>query len=127
MKKRVTIPARNVSEMLSLIKKVQAKHTTDGDKSVLKILNWTTLNQVISEASAATDRADRLKRELREAFQLRDAKTEVIVNALRCCRDILSGVHNNEMKVLGQWGFEVLETRSVKKADDNAMALKIAS
>lgn len=34
-----------------------------------------------------------------------------ILGALRDSRDVLSGIFKKEMKVLGQWGFDVMDVR----------------
>jgi hypothetical protein len=126
MKKRVKIPVNNPKELLDLAKKVQAKHTVDAANSVLKALNWTTITPTITEATALHDKAEKAKRDMLEAYQLRDLKIEAIANALRDSRDILSGVYKKEMKVLGQWGYEVLDIRSVKAEPQPAKAVTVA-
>jgi len=111
MKKRVKIPMQDPKALLDLVKKVREKHVADGDASPLKVMNWTTVNTMIDEALHAEDRAMQLKREQRKAFQDRSHKLTNILAVVRNSRDILTGVHNEQMKVLGLWGFDVLDKR----------------
>ncbi|HEX5172279.1 MAG TPA: hypothetical protein VFW11_24050 [Cyclobacteriaceae bacterium] len=112
MKKRVKIPVSNPAQLLDLAKKVQSKHTADGDGSLLKILNWTEITPTIEAAVANHEKARQLKREMVEAYQQRNLQLQEIIQAVRDSRDILSGAFKKEMKVLGQWGYEVLDVRS---------------
>ncbi len=114
MKKRVTIPVNNPRALLDLSKKVLAKHTADGANSLLKPLNWTVITPMINDAATLQEKAEKAKRDMLEAYQQRNLKLDMVAGALRDSRDILSGVYKQEMKVLGQWGFEVLDVRSAK-------------
>lgn len=111
MKKRVTIPANNVKALLELAKKVQSKHVVDGANSMLNPLDWPMITPTIDDAIASHEKAEKAKRDMLEAYQQRDLRLATITEALRDSRDILTGVYKKEMKVLGQWGFEVLEGR----------------
>jgi hypothetical protein len=117
MKKRVKIPRNKPTELLELAKKVQQKHLADGDASVLKVLNWKDLGLVVNESCAAHEKAERLKREMLEAYQQRDLRLESVLGLLRDSRDVLTGAYSKEMKVLGQWGYEVSEIRSARSAE----------
>lgn len=112
MKKRVKIPANNPAAILDLAKKVQLKHAADGDSSLLKILKWAEITPTLETALANHEKARRLKREMVEAFQQRNLNLQDIIDVLRDSRDILSGAYKKEMKVLGQWGYEVLDVRN---------------
>ncbi len=125
MKKRVKIPASNPVQLLDLAKKVQSKHVADGDASLLKVLKWSEITPTLETALANHEKASQLKREMLEAYQQRDLKVQEIISALRDSRDILSGVYKKEMKVLGQWGYEVLDVRStVSTSKPNDVSVK---
>jgi hypothetical protein len=100
-----------------LAKKVQQKHLADSDSSVLKVLNWKDLGPVVDESFAAHEKAERLKREMLEAYQQRDLGLESILGLLCNSRDVLTGAFIKEMKVLGQWGYEVAEIRRARPSD----------
>ncbi len=116
MKKRVKIPTNNPAALVALAKRVKEKHLADGDASALKPLNWQALTTIIDEAAAYHDKAEQLKREMLESYQRRGLRLEGVISFLRNSRDILSGVHEKEMKSLGNWGYDVLDARSTKAA-----------
>lgn len=120
MKKRVKIPANRPTALLELAKRVRAKHHADGEASLLKILDWEEVTITIDEALINHEKAERMKREMREAYQLRDLRLRHIADTMRNSRDILSGVYKKEMKVLGQWGYEVLDVRSRPTSSNDA-------
>lgn len=112
MKKRVKIPVSNPTALLELAKKVQSKHVADGEASLLNTVRWSEVSPVLEAALANHEKATRMKREMVEAYQQRDLRLQSILEALRDSRDVLSGVFKKEMKVLGQWGYEVLDART---------------
>jgi hypothetical protein len=114
MKKRVKIPTKRPVQLLDLAKKVQQRHLADGDASVLKVLDWQTMSPAIDAALQAHEKAERLRREMLEAYQQRDLRIASVNDLVRDSRDILTGAFKKEMKVLGQWGYEVAEVRSSK-------------
>ena len=111
MKKRVKIPVSNPAALLELAKKVQSKHIADGEASLLNAVKWSEVSPLLEAALADHEKATRMKREMVEAYQQRNLKLQSILQALRDSRDLLSGVFKKEMKVLGQWGYEVLDVR----------------
>jgi hypothetical protein len=109
MKKRVKIPKQNAKALLDLVTKVRAKHVADGDTSPLKVLNWDEINSAIAQALEAEEKALQFKRETLSLYQQRAQALETVVNIVRDTRDILTGVHRKKMKLLGLWGFDVLD------------------
>ena len=120
MKKRVKIPANRPTALLELAKRVRAKHHADGETSLLKILDWEEATTAIDEALINHEKAERMRREMREAYQQRDLRLRTIADTMRNSRDILSGVYKKQMKVLGQWGYEVLDARSQPTSSDHS-------
>jgi hypothetical protein len=117
MKKRVKIPMQNAKALLDLAKKVREKHLTDGEASPLKVLNWGELNPMI-------DGALRLKREKLNTYQQRSRRLQAVLGMVRSSRDILTGVHSDEMKALGLWGFDVLDGKATLPVDQPVQAVK---
>jgi hypothetical protein len=64
--------------------------------------------------NALQERAEQLKRELLQVYEKRDQGLTLVEKFLRNSRDILTGTYSDEMKILGKWGYNVLETRSKK-------------
>jgi hypothetical protein len=69
----------------------------------------------------------RLKREKLNAYQQRKLRRRELIAFVRKSRDILTAVYDQEMKVLGLWGFDVLDNRNVSllKKDDTPVIEKI--
>ncbi len=112
MKKRVVIPVNNSKALVDLARKVNEKHLADGDSSLLKSLNWAEATAIITQAEQAQAKAEACKREMLEAYQQRELSMKILLEILRDSRDILTGANSKQMKVLGQWGFDVRDVRS---------------
>ena len=121
MKQPVLLPLRESEKLVDLVTKLRDKHVAEGDASPLKVFNWDALNPILDDALAQEHEAERLKREKLNAYQQRNLKRRSLVAFVRKSRDILTGVHDQEMKVLGLWGFNVIDNRSSSppKKDDN--------
>jgi hypothetical protein len=120
MKKRVKIPKQNAKALLDLVTKVRAKHIADGDASPLKVMNWQEINATIDEALQVEEAALRLKREKLSLYQQRAQALKAVAGMARNSRDILTGVHSHQMKILGLWGFDVLDNRVTIASDTEA-------
>jgi len=48
----------------------------------------------------------------------RSRRIAAVVNIMRNTRDVLTGVHLDEMKALGAWGFDVFDTRTTPPKED---------
>lgn len=112
MKKRVKIPMNDAQALIILARKVRDKHVADGEASPLKFLNWAEINAMIDEASAVEDQANDIKRVKRQVYQARSRKLTALRTQLRRSRDILTGMYRDEMKVMGSWGFDVLDNKT---------------
>ena len=125
MKKRVKIPARDPKALLDLANKVREKHVADGDASPLKVLNWDQINTAIDDAVTIEDKALKMKRDKLNFYQQRSRRIEAVVNIMRNTRDILTGVHSDEMKALGAWGFDVFDKRTSPPAEEDQTPEKV--
>ena len=94
-----------------LAKKVQQKHVADGNSSPLNALDWTSVGPLIEKVNADHEKAERSRRELREAIQQRSLNMSKLTDFVRGSRDVLTGRYLREMKTLGQWGFLVMDNR----------------
>jgi hypothetical protein len=124
MKKRVKIPMQDAKALLDLAKKVREKHLADGEASPLKVLNWGELNPMIDGALETEEKAVRLKREKLNTYQQRSRRLQAVLGMVRSSRDILTGVHSDEMKALGLWGFDVLDGKATLPVDQPVQAVK---
>ena len=123
MKKRVKLPVRS-KDLLDLAKKVQLKHVADGPSSPLNALDWQAANALIEKVVTAHERAEQLRREMHEAFQQRNLNLTAVRDVVRGCRDVLTGRYIREMKTLGQWGFDVMDVRSLPTEEVPEVAKK---
>ena len=125
MKKRVRIPVRDVKSLLDLANKVREKHVADGDASPLKVLNWDQINTAIDDAVTIEDKALKMKRDKLKFYQQRSRRIQAVVNIMRNTRDVLTGVHPDEMKALGEWGFDVLDSRTTPQEGEEPTPEKV--
>ena len=127
MKDRVEIPVSNPTKMLALLKSARDKHVSDGDTSVLRVLNWLSLESDLAVAADAQEKVEQLKLRLAEAYQQRNIKMKVITQHVRSTRDILSGTFPLEMKKMGQWGFSVFDVRTGVTTEPSTTPLTTAA
>lgn len=105
-KPRVVIP-RNPEQLLKLAQLIQAKDAELGEQSPLAFLDWSAKLDTINEALAAQQEAESLRRQMESAYEQRDRKIKEITTWVRRSRDILTGIHREEMRKLGEYGFTV--------------------
>ena len=118
-KARVEIPI-NPGEVIGLSVKIGAAHKSLGDGSPLSILKWDAVTPMITEADELDDKIGSLNRELEKLTQRRKNLIEGpggLGDFVRQSRDVLSGVYRNEMKRLGDFGFDVNDSPKVKKVN----------
>ncbi len=116
---RVNIPT-NPSQLTDLCVAVQEEHTRQAAASPLSILKWDDVSPVITEAEELDNKISSLSRELEKLTQrhrLRIEKPDGLADFARKSRDILSGVYRNEMKKLGDFGFDVNDTPKARKTN----------
>ena len=90
MKKRVKLPV-NPKQLVDLAKQVQLKHVADGNSSPLGVLDWQVAGPLIDKVFEDHSRAERLRREMLEAYQQRNLKIDALKDLVRSCRDVLTG------------------------------------
>ena len=128
-KMRVDIP-KNPKLLIDLASEIYARHLADGAQSPLNNLvanNWSTEGPKIDLCRQKHEEAEALKAKMEEAYKERDLLLTDIDNAVHASRDILTGVHHDNMKRLSEWGFMVVEAaRSGPKKQDNSNVTKVA-
>ena len=113
---RVEIPT-NPTELLKLAKTVSDKHATDGKNSPLNGMtdfNWSDTQGFIAPAIAKDAEGADFKKKSEEAFGERDKNIKDIISSVKASRDVLLGNNKKNPKVLGDWGFTVIESVAVK-------------
>ena len=116
---RVNIPT-NPGQLIDLCVAVKDEHNKQAATSPLSILKWDDISPVVVEADGLDDQIGKLSRELEKLTERRRTlieKPDGLADFARQSRDILSGVYRNEMKKLGDFGFEVNDSPKGKKTN----------
>jgi len=123
-KMRVDIPS-NPKSFLELAASVYEKHLADIKASPLSSLeanSWDIEGPNVPICLKFHEEAEQLKAKMEAAYKERDLLLDGINKAVRASRDILTGVHHDNMKRLSEWGFTVIEAAktTTKKTDNKA-------
>jgi hypothetical protein len=114
-KMRVEIP-ENPKLLLGLAADIYKRHNADGDSSPfssIKSNNWSTEGPKIGLCLKKHNEAELLKAKMEEAYKERDLLFDGISKAVRASRDVLTGIHHDNMKRMSDWGFTVIESPKV--------------
>ena len=118
IKMRVEIP-KNPKELLDLSIKVLTKHAADAAASPLNLLQDIDIAVESSKAAAALlkhNEAEDLRLQMEKAYKDRDFLMSNTATFVKNSRDLLTGMHRENMKRLGDWGFTVDHSAKAKKA-----------
>ena len=95
------------------------KHAEEGKDSPLSCLNWDNMGPKIKEAVQLDENITSMKTEMDQMIERRRKLVEDpdgIADFVRQSRDVLSGIHRNEMRKLCDFGFEVSDSAKSKKS-----------
>lgn len=117
---------RNADNLLILAKSILDKHEIDGTLSILNQFDMATMSAVYLIAKTEDDKAKITTKNKEKYYQLRDIalgfrrgdrklKPDTLLFYITCIRDILVGHFKGEERYLGEWGFEVNDTKRKKK------------
>jgi hypothetical protein len=118
MKMRVDIP-RSPKGILELSNKIFIKHAADAAASPLNFLQ--DIDLAIEQNKAANalikhNEAENLRLQMEQAYKERDLLMRNTITVVKNSRDLLTGIHRENMKRLGDWGFTVDHSPKAKKA-----------
>ena len=117
IKPRVIIP-RNAAQRLELASLIYAKHLDMANSSPLNSLQsntWSNNGPEITSAKALHHQAEEFKRQMELAYRQGDLLLGKIDESIKSSRDLLLGVYRTNPKELGQWGFEVNDSKKASK------------
>ena len=114
-KPRILIPQTH-GDLIALAAAIQDQHTSLGKNSPLAMLDWGTIAGQIKEAGDVHGQIEGLNNQVEKLTEQRANLLAPLGDFVRSARDILSGVHRNEMRSLGDYGFKVDTTPKAKKA-----------
>ena len=103
---KVVIP-RNPKMLLELVQKISEKHQADGANSPLTPVMPDGFQQIVTEGLQLNNKAEELEKEIEITYQKRDVIVKQASELARRVRDLLKGIHRNNLKQLGDYGFEV--------------------
>ena len=102
----ISIP-QNPKELLNLGNRVLKKHQDDAGTSPLNSLEWDSVGPTIPTGLELHEKVKDLERQLEALYEERDAIVDKVKDQVFRSRDILKGVHRNDLRRLGDWGFDV--------------------
>ena len=108
-KYKVIIP-ENPEEQIKLAEGIYAKHLADGKDSPLLLLKtetWETNGPLIEACRKLHEAAEKLKKQMLEAYRDRDNILVHLDASTLSSRDVLLGINHENPKALGGWTFEV--------------------
>lgn len=108
---RVDLPS-GAEDRINLAKAIAGKHAELGNASPLGQLKWDKITPAVTAAETSHRESKRLQAQAEAATQARDAALETVLTFLRASRDVLSGVHADEMRKLGDYGFTITAVAS---------------
>lgn len=123
-KARITIPVQP-RVLIKLCIDVETEHKEQGKDSPLSILDWEKISPTIKEADEVDSKIASLNRELEKLAERRRTLIETpggLSDFARQARDILSGVHRNEIRKLGDYGFDVNDSPKAKRVTEKKLA-----
>lgn len=120
---RIVIPTA-AKPLLDLAKEVFKKHQELSDQSPLRTLQshtWEANGTKVATALDYHNEAEEHKRKAEELFKKRDLLITEIDHSVKASRDILTGVYRENLKQLGEWGFEVNSSVRKTKGDEKTV------
>ena len=117
---RIVIPTA-AKPLLDLASEVYTKHQELSDQSPLRTLQshtWEANGPEVAKALDYHNEAEEHKRKAEELFKKRDLLLTEIDHSVKASRDILTGVYRENLKQMGEWGFEVNSSARKAKADE---------
>jgi hypothetical protein len=110
---RVSIPT-NPADLLALAAKVYQKHVKDGKTSALNALkdyNWTDNGPKIAPALKIQVQITDMEKQLKILYGDRDVLFTPIDATVKKSRNLLLSIYSEHPKKLGDWGFDVNDTK----------------
>ncbi len=117
---RIKVP-RNIEARLTLAAAIFKKHTDDDINSPLKMMvdhDWTITGPQVEEVLDIHEQAEDLRRRSEALYKKRDLMMANIDKIIRASANTLKGIHSQNIKRLGEWGYEVSDSPPAKKNKD---------
>lgn len=112
-KPRIIIPD-NPAELLKLGSQIYAQHQKLEGRSPLNALeelpSWDEVGPKVVAAQTLQEKIEQHERDLKTLYGQRQQVIDVLVPQTRGTRDLLSGVYSQNLRRLGDFGFDVIES-----------------
>jgi hypothetical protein len=122
---------KNLEALLTLSEAIVLKHKTDGKKSPLIKTEILALENMVTQVQPKylrllklQEEANQLKEEIQQVLGIHRHEKKITVGTARFIvaqsRDILKGIHREDLLKLRLWGYEVIvkETRKTKQTEN---------
>lgn len=116
-KPRIIIPD-NPAELIKLGSQIYAQHQKMGGKSPLNALeelpSWDEVGPKVVAAQTLQDKIEQHERDLKTLYGQRQQVIDVLKPQARGSRDLLSGVYSQNLRRLGDFGYDVIDAVETK-------------
>jgi hypothetical protein len=116
-KPRIIIPD-NPAELLKLGAQIYAQHQKLGSKSPLNALeelpSWDDVGPKVVAAQTLQTQIEQHERDLKTLYGQRQQVMDVLLPQTRGSRDLLTGVYSQNLRRLGDFGYDVVEAAESK-------------
>ena len=115
---RIPIP-RDPEGLLVLADSVHTQHLALGEASPLHAMedfNWSEVGPNLQKAKLLQEDIGKMEKKLEELYAERNRHIPSIKGAVNSSRNVLKGVHAQNLKKLGDYGYTVDHTPLAKKA-----------
>jgi hypothetical protein len=92
---------------------------------MLQDITWADEGSKVSVALSKHNEAETLKLQMEQAYRERDLLMKNIPAVVKNSRDLLTGIHRENMKRLGEWGFSIDDSPRAKKLSAEAQVAKL--
>ncbi|PJJ48701.1 hypothetical protein [Hymenobacter chitinivorans] len=111
-KPRIIIP-ENSADLFKLNNLIYAQHQKLGAKSPLHTLeelpSWDEVGPKVLDAQKLQAEIEQREKDLKILYGKRQALADLLLPQTRGTRDLLSGVYSQNLRRLGEFGFEVID------------------
>ena len=121
-KSRVDI-GRGPTDLIRVALKLVDKHKEEGEKSPLHAIldiDWVLISTSTPLAQKKHEEAEELMRKAEAAYRERDNLLKPIDEAVRRSRNLLKTIHENNPKLLAEWGYDVSYSAPAKAKAEKA-------
>jgi len=114
---RIVLP-KNPAELLDLASKIYQKHESDGANSPLNAqqdFNWAVEGPKVAPCKNYHEKAETAAKQAEQFYRQRDIDLPAVKAIVQNSAQVLKSIYAKNPKVLGEYGFVVDDSKTVKK------------